>query len=238
MAECPLCCKESIFNRASDLHTFEPISGLDVVCQNLECGKPFRLVGDRVNSRHEMLIYDCYELADRKHYMSCVLNLAQAYEVFFGLYFRVELLYKPFGIDPDRELTDLNRITKSLHDRIMKHTFAPMRALFLQHILSRRLPKNLTEAEAIVATLPEKPGDPKDVAIENIDDLKLVTLLKSLKSTSIHILRNDVAHKQAYRPTRDQAETAIEETRSILLPLTSHLQLYDDINWYMRRLPA
>jgi len=235
VAECPWCGKESIFNRASDLHTFDPIAGRDVPCQSTDCGKPFRIVGDSVNSRHEMLIFDCYELAERKHYMNCILSLAQAYEVFFSLYFRVELLYKPFGADLDQELTELNRISENLHAKIKKHTFAPMRALFLQHMVTRQSPKNLVEAEAIVAALPEQPGDPKDAAIENLGDAKLVPLLKSLKTTSIHTLRNNTVHKQAYRPTRDEVETAIKETRSILFPLTSHLQLYDDINWYMRK---
>ena len=31
----------SIFNRASDLHTFEPITGLDVSCLNVDYGKRF-----------------------------------------------------------------------------------------------------------------------------------------------------------------------------------------------------
>ena len=86
VADCPLCGHECIFNRASDLHTFEPIGGLNVTCLNGLCAKTFRLVSDSVNERHEMLIYDCYELLERKHYMNCILSLAQAYEVFFSLF--------------------------------------------------------------------------------------------------------------------------------------------------------
>jgi hypothetical protein len=145
VAECPWCGKESIFNRASDLRTFEPIAGRDVSCQSVDCGKPFRIVGDSVNNRHEMLIFDCYELIERKHYMNCILSLAQAYEVFFSLYFRVELLYKPFGADRDQELADLNRISEGLHDKIKEHTFTPMRALFLQYTVNGQLPKNLVQ---------------------------------------------------------------------------------------------
>ena len=85
VVECPWCGRENIFNRASDLRTFEPIAGLDVSCQNVECGKPFRIVGDLVNNPHEMLILDCYGLLERKHYMNCILTLTQAYEVFFSL---------------------------------------------------------------------------------------------------------------------------------------------------------
>lgn len=236
VAECPWCEKESIFNRASDLNTFELIAGRDVSCQSADCGKPFRIVGDLINNPHEMLIFDCYELVERKHYMSCILSLAQAYEVFFSLYFQVELLYKPFGADRNQELADLNRIAEVLHDKIKEHTFTRMRALFLQNMVTVYPPKNLVEAEVVIAALPDRPGDPKDATIESLCDENIVPLLKALKATSIHKLRNSVVHKQAYRPTREEVEAALKETRSILFPLTSQLQLYNDINRYMRKL--
>jgi hypothetical protein len=81
--------QESISNRASDLRTFEPICGRDVACENTDCGKLFRIVSDSINGPHEMLIFDCYELVGRKHYMSCILSLTQAYEIFFNLFLRV-----------------------------------------------------------------------------------------------------------------------------------------------------
>jgi hypothetical protein len=181
-----------------------------------------------------MLIFDCYELLERKHYMNALLSLAQAYEVFFSLFFRVELLYKPFGADPDQELADLNLLSEALHEKVKEHTFAPMRALFLQHVVARPVSRNLAEASALVAALPDRPGDPRDAAIESVSDAKLIPLLKSLKATTIHTLRNRVVHKQAYRPTREEVEAAIDEARSILFPLTSHLQIHDEINWYMK----
>ena len=235
VAECPWCGKESIFNRASDLGTFEPIGGRDVSCQSVDCGKPFRIVGDSVNNPHEMLVFDCYELLERKHYMNCIFSLAQAYEVFFTLFFRVELLYKPFGADSDHELVDLNRLSKELYERIKEHTFTRLRALFLQHVVTGCSPKNLAEAAAVVAAFPERPGDPEDAAIEGFRDAKLVPLLRALKATTIHRLRNRVVHKHAYRPTLEEVVAALDETRSILFPLTSHLDLHDEINWYIRR---
>jgi hypothetical protein len=235
VAECPWCRKDNIFNRASDLHTFEPIAGRDISCQSADCRKPFRIVGDSVNSAHEMLIFDCYELIERKHYMNCILSLAQAYEVFFSLFFRVELLYRPFAFDPDQEMADLNSLSKELHEKIKKYTFAPMRALFLSYIGASHPPKTLAEASSVVSALPNNPKDPSDAAIESHSDVKLVSLLKALKRTNIHSLRNQIVHQRAYRPTREQVGEALEETRSILFPLTSRLKLYDEINWYMKR---
>ena len=234
-AECPWCRRENIFNRASDLKTFEPIAGRDVSCLSAACGKPFRILGDSVNSPHEMLIFDCYELLDRKHYMNAVLSLAQAYETFFSLFFRVELLYKPLGADPDQDLSGLNELEEALQKKISDHTFRRMRALFLQHLVSRPAAGSLADAAAVIAGLSDRPGDPKDVAIDSVGDLKLIPLLKSLKATRINTLRNQVVHKRAYRPKHEEVESALQEARSILFPLTGHLQLHDEINWYMRK---
>jgi len=235
IVECPWCGKECIFNRRSDLGTLEPIGGLNTSCLHEPCGKAFRLVGDTVNERHETLIYDCYELMQRKHYMSCVLNLAQAYEVFFGLFLRVEILYKPFGADPDQDIADLNRLSDALTAAIKEHAFCAMRALFLRQLVQQQPPADLAESERVIAAMPSQPGDPKDSAIEALSDPDLVTLLKALKATTIHTLRNRVVHKRAYRPSRDEVDEALKETRSILFPLTSRLNIHDDINWYMRR---
>lgn len=234
IADCPWCGGENIFNRASDLHTFEPIAGLDVSCERADCGKSFRIIGDSVNGPHEMLIFDCYELLERKHYMNGLLSLAQAYEVFFGLFFRVELLYKPFGADPDRDVAELNKLSEALQEKIKDHTFSRMRSLFLQHMTSRPELKNLNEAAAVIAAIPDRPGDPGDAALDGLGDAKLARLLKALKATTIHTLRNRVVHKQAYRPTREEVTAALKETRSVLLPLTNHLDLHDEVNWYMR----
>lgn len=232
VAECPWCRKESIFNRASDLKTLEPISGRDVSCLNVECGKLFRIVGDSINNSHEMLIFDCYELLENKHYMNCILNLTQAYEVFFSLFFRVELIFKPFGADPEHNIDELNRLLVELSEKIKKQAFVPLRALFLQHMINGHTPSNLTEAEITIAALSDKPGDPSDAAIAGLGSSNLVTLLKAVKATRINILRNRIVHQHAYRPPREEVEAALTETRDILFPLTAHLKLYDEINWY------
>lgn len=234
VAECPWCSRESIFNRASDLCAFMLISGQGVSCQNTGCGKPFRIVGDSINSAHEMLIWDCYELIERKHYMGCILNLTQSYEVFFGLFFRVQLIYEPFGADPTCKLADLNRLAEELYEKIKDRSFARMRALFLYYLANKCSAMNFREAANLIANLPNPSGDPKDEAIETLSDSSLVALLKALKATNIHTLRNRIAHKQAYRPTRDEVELALKETRDILFPLTSLLNLCDDINSYRK----
>src|SRR5690349_9162011 len=87
-AECPACGHWNIFNRVSDFKTVEPIAFKTVIC--LDCQNDFNINGDQINSAYEMLIFDCYKLKSIKRYSYCILNLAQAYEVFFSQYLRVE----------------------------------------------------------------------------------------------------------------------------------------------------
>ncbi len=236
IVDCPWCGKEIVFNRASDLKTFELILGKNTSCLNNDCKKPFRIVGDIINNPHEMLIFDCHELIEKKHYMNCILTLTQAYEVFFSVFFRVEFLYKPFSLSSNQNYAELNRISEKLHNKIKKYTFDPLRALFLQCIVTEQHRGSLTAAENTIDNLPNRPQIPSDEIINNLDEIKPTSLLLDLKSTNINILRNKVVHKSAYRPTREEAESALEETRNILFPLTYQLNIHDDINWYTRQI--
>ena len=232
--ECPWCQKESIFNRRSDLQTCDPITGLTVACLNAECGRSFWVAGDSVNNAHEMLILDMLELYERKHYMNCILSLAQAYEVFFSLYLRVNLLFKPFGSDADRDIGMFNRLDEELYNEIKKYGFADMRALFLQHVvIGSPLPRNLTEAEAVLSAFP-KPQIPSDAAIKAMTDTNLIPYIEAVKKSRIHEMRNLVVHKRAYRPSREEVDLAYKDTTDTLPALTIRLDLNDDINYYLQ----
>ena len=84
-----------------------------------------------------------------------------------------------------------------------------------------------------IAALDDRPKDPRDVEFNSLSDTELAGIHKALKATKLNKLRNQVVHKRAYRPTREEAESALEETRSIIFPLTRRLDLHDDISWYV-----
>ena len=107
-----------------------------------------------------------------------------------------------------------------------------MRALFLRHVVTAKSPKDLAEAEQMILGLTPCPNEPKAADIDRLADGQLARLLRGVKATKTHELRNHVVHKQAYRPTRVEVEAALKETRKILLPLTRCLNLCDDVNWY------
>ncbi|MSO19043.1 MAG: hypothetical protein EXQ56_01035 [Acidobacteria bacterium] len=112
-------------------------------------------------------------------------------------------------------------------------TFVRMRALFLRQLLSGISPKSLLEAESAIAALGNRLREPTPEELEAHPDKQLVALLKSVKEIKINNLRNQVVHKHAYRPTRYEAEAALEESRSVLFPLGHRLHLHDEINWYV-----
>jgi len=234
VVECPWCGRANIFNRVSDLKTHDPISSRLVTCLLDDCRKPFRITGDSVYPAHEMLIDDCYELLDRKQYVNCILTLTQAYEMFFSLYLRVELLYKPFAASPAHDRVEFNRLHDLLQEKLANLSFGPLRALFLYYVTSRRPPKNIFEAQRLVESLTVPPLL-EESDINRVDDVDLMRVLKALRRTTINKLRNDVVHKTAHRPTFDEVEAALQETQFILLGLNSHLKLRDDLNWYMSR---
>jgi hypothetical protein len=234
-ARCPWCGFKNIFNRASDLEDLEPIAHKQVVCLNRDCEQRFTISGDSINPAFEMLIYDCYELRCAKHYAYCILNLAQAFEVFFSQYLRVELLYRPFALDSDRDIEQLNDLVELLYEKVKRHASAAMRNLFFYQVLQQRQARSLSEAEASINALPDRPPEPSDASIESVTDQRLSALLMRLKYCKVGELRNQVVHKRAYRPKLDEVNEALRETREILLPLASMLRIQsDDLNWYMR----
>ena len=238
VVDCPICDYELIFNRASDLCTFEPVSGTNVSCE--ECYRCFWLNGDHVNERHESLIYDCHDLLERKRYSHCILNACQAYEMFFSLYLRVRLLYIPFGSNysdqnsASSSLAQLKQLSKKLKDKIRTFPFGNMRESFLRLVAEENPPGTLNEAELYVCGKLSRNIGSSDLDLSSTKDGNLETLLRRVRDTNINKLRNDVVHESGYRPMREEAEEALEEARSVLFPLTWCLDLHDDITWYYK----
>ncbi len=208
---------------------------MGVKCLHGDCELVFRIIGDSVEPSYSMLLAGCYELMGLKRYMNCVLTVAQAYEVFFSLYFRVELLYKPYaGTPKGGSLPRLNDLAQRLITNTKPYAFEAMRSAFLTHMVSGVRPTNLDDSEKVIDAFPPKPAVPPDSAIRSLSDPKISQLLLEVKKAKIATLRNNVVHKTAYRPTVDEAKNALEEGMNLLLPLGSRLDLQDDVNWYGR----
>ena len=242
-APCPWCNYENVFNRVSDLKDVEPVAYKEVRCQ--ECKEPFAINNDSVNSAYEMLISDCYRLRQEKQYIYCILNLAQAFEVFFRLYLRVHFLYRPFARgeseNPNSSSLDrLNELASMLYETTKGYAFVKLRNVFLNCVLKNQNVASLDEAEPIIKSLSlrkltEVPSDQSIKACVS-QEQNLAALLKCVKDSKIGELRNKVVHQRAYRPTLAEVNAAFKETGETIFPLSRLLKVEgDDINWYRLR---
>lgn len=231
IADCPNCGMKNTFNRASDLQTFKPIGFRAVICQ--VCKRPFNINNDAINAAHEMLLFGCFAFIERKEYMQCVLSVAQAYEVFFSHFMHVQLIYRAYAHDGSDDLPHLNRLRQQLYARVHQFTFGPMRRLVLRLVVDAVAPVSLAAAEVAIAALPKRPQDVLRQDIEAIPDDTLRALLLRLLDADVNKLRNRVVHKDAHRPTREEATHAHDEAREILHGLTARLRLGYDAYWYI-----
>ncbi|MGO9096026.1 MAG: hypothetical protein ACLQGV_12455 [Bryobacteraceae bacterium] len=236
VAKCPGCEATNIFNRASDLHTFRPIAFRQVNCQR--CSQPFNISGDLVGAAYKMFLFECPELIERKQYMQCVLTVAQAYELFFSHFLYVQLLYRVFAKEDDRDLRRLNRLVGLLYRRMERLAFEPMRRLVLRMIVDAVEPPSLDAAEKLILAVASEARAVRAVSlaeIEGVSDCRLRTLLVKLLHVDVNVLRNRIVHKDAYRPKEAEARHVHDEAREVLFGLTGRLRLGFNVEWYVNR---
>jgi hypothetical protein len=98
------------------------------------------------------------------------------------------------------------------------------------------LPHRLIPPKPRIATIPERPRAVPRVPpehIESVADGHLRPLLLRLAKADANALRNQVVHKDAYRPTLEEAKATYDETREILFGLTTRLRLSGNATWYL-----
>lgn len=236
IAVCPTCGHRNVYNRATDLKTFEAISFRVVVCEQPECHAEFNINNDRINPAHQGVLFDCCELMASKRYMQATLAISQAYEMLFSHGLRVEVLYRPFKREGTADLKNLGLVSDRLYGAIAKLTFEPMRRLFLDVAVRSPGLMSLADSEAWIDAIPtfgRGISEVKKARIDAVNDTPLRNLLAGLASVQVHKLRNRVVHKAGYRPTRQEVQACLDEANTIIHGLTSRLKLSGDANWYL-----
>ncbi len=239
IATCPTCSARAVYNRASDLGHFRPVANQRVACPVQACGATFDIGGDLINPGHEMLLHDCWGFFREKRYMQAVLSATTAYELFFAHFLRVQLVYRPNGSDAtpiDDDVAWLNASAALLLARTQHQPFENMRRLFLRVAASPR-PASRRAAEALIAGIAKRPQKVERAELEKLAEVGLKTLLLRVCDASIANLRNDVVHKRAYRPTRDEAEVAITAAYETIHALGRHFNILGD-NYHLNEDPA
>ena len=146
--------------------------------------------------------------------------------MFFALYLRVEIVYKPFGKDEQQNLIFLRTASDNLTKKTKELSFAGMRALFLNHIvltrvLMKRNAVSLDESEIILAQLTT--NIPSRKTLSQVDNPLFAQMLIKVSETQIGDMRNKVVHKSGCRPSLAEVEAALSETQEIINGLRSTL---------------
>ena len=215
-ARCDRCGSLCTFNRVDDIGDPGPYySGRYVVCT--ECGGPFWVSGDAIYPAYELLVFDAEEHMRSKHYMLCVMSLAQAWEMFFATFCYSNYLYRPYYRDPRRHdrLERFDGLTERLADVIRGFTFEPLRNVLVNTVLEGVRPRTLEESEAAIARIRDGDfgGHPAKERVEAFTDPSRRAVLLQLRGLRIGELRDRVIREDAYRPHRAEVEECAEEIR-------------------------
>lgn len=217
-AVCEHCGALCIFNRLDDLGGLEPVAGRYATC--FECNKQFRIVGDTINSAYELFIFEAYDYFTSKRYMPCVINLAQAWEIFFSTFAASNFVYRPFFAtsELERDPTSFNGLSAHLYEATRKFTFVPLRNLLINTVVTQLHPATLQESEAAIQKIKTEllGEDPKKKSIEGFPDVEVRDILDRLQFLKIGTLRNKVIHQQAYRPRRTEVEECLQQEIAFL----------------------
>lgn len=222
---CPKCQREVILSRVGDLRRTDAIGGEDVRCNHSDCGVPVRIVGDCINPPYQMLIFDCDDFWKEKRYISCVLNICQAYEMFFSHFLKIELLFRPFERDPNRRAFDA--LYAELGKTLGTLTYLALRNAFLNRALVAREIGSLSTAEQEIHALGSMCGTPSNAVIAACPDAELRAILRDIKRTDVNAQRNRVVHQEGYRPSPDEVRHYLEEAHKILFVLPGMLELLE-----------
>jgi hypothetical protein len=232
-ALCPRCGRRNVYNRVTDIGHVDAIDSHHLACQAPACGDSFWVRGDLVNTAYAMLLLDSCDFVREKRYMQAVLAATTAYELFFAHFLRVELLYRPLRRDEssvDDEIGWLDAAAARLRAKTARHTFEPMRRIFLRAALDNVAPATLVAAAAYVDAIPAKPSVVLRTDIEQLDatDEPRRGLLLGVWDAKIADLRNNIVHKGAYRPSLAETQTAVEDACTIINSLSAHFKMRRD----------
>jgi hypothetical protein len=225
IAECPYCKKENIFNRASDLETFEPIAFKEVIC--FECKSKFNINMDLINEKHEYLIFDCYELLKLKRYIYCIINLCQACEAFFLKGIETKLLLEPWKEKVfERHFNVFNSLSAKLNEKIKNYCYSKLLNIFFDLYINNKSFHSQEKIEEYINKVDcFAERAPSDEDIKKYPNTEIVELFLNCKKLEINKTRNDVVHKYAFRPGVDIVKKQLEEVRAVVFGLQTKLHI-------------
>lgn len=232
---CPICGKWNIFNRMSDIGSINVASGKTVKC--LHCNKDFLIIGDKLNLKYEYFLEGCDDLIKQKNYMYCIIILCQSCEAFFMKCIDIKLLWKPYrsgvfgGYKGNKDFDDF---AGKIHDRFDKFTYQKLLNVFFDLYLNNKNFKNEDDISNYLDNLSElSKSEPSKKEIETKSTGTQRNLFLELKELKINEIRNDVVHKDGFRPSLVDAQNYLNKVRRIIEEISKALDLEDMLSYCM-----
>lgn len=216
---CPICKKWNVFNRITDIKSTGAAMGKTVAC--LHCKNDFRIIADDVEEKYEYFLEDYEDLLRQKKYMYCILTLCQACEAFFMKCVDIKLLWEPyrrgvFGRN-DRKYRVFKEYYEIIHEKFKSFTFKPLLNIVFDLYLNEKLFSTQDEILNYIQQVKKYPkNEPNDEEIRSKFDEKQQEVLLELKKLHINEMRNNVVHKDGYRPKREDVEHYYRQVITIL----------------------
>ena len=134
--------------------------------------------------------------------------------MFFSTFAASNFVYRPFFATSrlERDPMSFNRLHAQLYEATRKFTFAPLRNLLINTVVTQLHPTTLQESKVAIKKIEtESLGrNPKNKTIEEFPNSEVRDILVGLQRLRVGELRNKVVHQQAYRPRRVEVEECLQ----------------------------
>jgi len=201
--DCPYCGKANIFNRISDLDNGIPISiSYNVECQI--CKQKFNTSGDRIPiAEFRWFIDELPIYIKQKQYRLYILNLCQGVECFFSQAIINKLIDRNPDLRNDTGCVDLEKYNKARKD-IYKKTVYDL----CGKRSKKKTFKNATfkDLRTIFLRLFEDERKNDNGNLRKLKEDRRKKSFQEIKNTKINTMRNNIVHKQAYRPSLQEVK--------------------------------
>lgn len=231
---CPICGKWNIFNRITDIGSIGAACGKAVKC--LHCKRDFLIIGDNVDEKYEYFLSDCEDLIKQQKYMFCIINLCQACEAFLMKCIDIKLLWEPyrrgvFSID-NKKYKKFDDFAEKIHKKFKAFTYQRLLNVFFNLYLNNKTfhdPNDISDY--LNNLLKSSTSGPSNNEIEAKSTGIQRELFFEFKELKINEMRNDVAHKDGFRPSLADAQEYLEKVRGIIEKIAVAFNLTDMLSY-------
>ena len=221
--DCPNCCSENIYNRQDDLKTEKAISGMNVICYS--CKQIYWIYYDRINPIYEMLYFDALEFEKTKRYIICILNYCQSIETFFYYMIYNQIIKLPYQKKPD--IKQFNESRKIFLEKFTDFSFNDLKNIFLNIFIKSIVIKQLTDIDNFFSNLDYLKNCPSDNDIKNHSNIIIRKNFLEIKNLKTNEIRNNIIHKEGYRPSLKEVDRCKKETYRIVFEIKREMKIKD-----------